>query len=295
MNASNEVSELRIVRVLDAPRGLVFANWSGAEHIGAWFAPDGYEVTLSEADSRVGGRWRVRYVSPEGEAHVESGEFIELEAPSRIALSLTQADERGHTGPRTVVTVELEDLGERTRMTFVQTGFDSAARRDGNAIGWAECFRKLDEALRDQVGERELRQLFADWSDASARKDLDACMRPVAEDAVSYEHEMPLEVRGLNAIRAVCRRGFESATGKVRWDVPELEVIVRGDVAVTWGMNRMRLTPPNGESQVLWSRGTRAFRKIDGAWKLVHQHVSFPFDPASGAVRTDLAPSASGK
>jgi ketosteroid isomerase-like protein len=32
----------------------------------------------------------------------------------------------------------------------------------------------------------------------------------------------------------------------------------------------------------MWSRGTRVFRRRDGRWQMIHQHVSFPFDPASG-------------
>jgi DNA-binding CsgD family transcriptional regulator len=39
-----------------------------------------------------------------------------------------------------------------------------------------------------------------------------------------------------------------------------------------------------------WSRGTRVFRRTDGGWKLIHQHVSFPYDPATGEARMNLRP-----
>jgi hypothetical protein len=32
------------------------------------------------------------------------------------------------------------------------------------------------------------------------------------------------------------------------------------------------------------------FQQIDGKRKLIHQHVSFPVDPETGAARTDLEP-----
>jgi len=33
-----------------------------------------------------------------------------------------------------------------------------------------------------------------------------------------------------------------------------------------------------------WMRVTVCYRKIDGKWKSVHEHVSVPFDPRSGKV-----------
>ena len=37
-----------------------------------------------------------------------------------------------------------------------------------------------------------------------------------------------------------------------------------------------------GQSAIVesWSRGTRVFRRRDGDWTIVHQHVSYPYDPA---------------
>jgi ketosteroid isomerase-like protein len=52
----------------------------------------------------------------------------------------------------------------------------------------------------------------------------------------------------------------------------------------------MRAAQPGGAGFEAWSRGTRVFRKTDGQWKLIHQHVSFPYDPETGAVKTDLRP-----
>jgi uncharacterized protein YndB with AHSA1/START domain len=52
--------ELEIQRVFDAPRPVVFANWTEAERLAAWFAPAGFDVVDSVVDPRPGGRfvWR---------------------------------------------------------------------------------------------------------------------------------------------------------------------------------------------------------------------------------------------
>jgi ketosteroid isomerase-like protein len=138
--------------------------------------------------------------------------------------------------------------------------------------------------------EQEIRNEFAEWFSDAAARDVDALMTKIADDAHSFEHQVPLEYVGAEAIRKSCEQGFDAVAGEFRWDVPDLQVLVRDDIAVTWGLNRMR-SRPLGEAMIeTWSRGTRVFQKIDGRWKMIHQHVSFPVDPETGEARTDLEP-----
>lgn len=132
--------------------------------------------------------------------------------------------------------------------------------------------------------------LFETWFAAAARKDLDGAMAPIAATVVSYEHSMPLEVRDVAAIRAECKVGFDRSGPDFRWDIPDLQIIVRGDIAVTWGLNRMAEYANGAVQSEMWSRGTRIFQRLDGRWQMIHQHVSFPMDPATGMVRADLVP-----
>jgi uncharacterized protein YndB with AHSA1/START domain len=143
-SAADAPYDLSIVDVFDAPRERVFRNWIAPDHVTAWFAPDGFTVTLCEIDARPGGRWRVEYQSDSGVAYVEYGEFHEVVYPERLVFSLTQEDDTGHSRPTTLVTVTFTEKGAKTEVTFLQTGFDSGAARDGNAEGWKECFRKLE-------------------------------------------------------------------------------------------------------------------------------------------------------
>jgi uncharacterized protein YndB with AHSA1/START domain len=143
---------ITVERLIDAPRAEVYHNWLRAADLAAWFAPDGYEVTRSEVDARVGGRWLVEYRSERGEAYREFGEFRELIEPERLVLTLTQQPPEGTSGPETTLTVTLHERGQRTLMVFEQKGLTSTSMRDGNAQGWRECFIKLDRhlmALRD--------------------------------------------------------------------------------------------------------------------------------------------------
>lgn len=146
------------------------------------------------------------------------------------------------------------------------------------------------EVTAQATAETEVRAVHQQWFVATARKDLDQLMAPIAEDVVSYEHDAPLRYVGVDAVREVCQRGLDWTGGAVGWDVPEMTVRIRDDLAVAWGLNRMHAEQPDGTSSESWSRGTRVFRKRRGRWEMIHQHLSFPYDPETGAAVTDLRP-----
>lgn len=292
MATASTAFDITISRFFAAPPDQVFAQWLDAEALIDWFAPDTYHGLSAEADPRVGGRWRVDYQSDSGHRFSEHGEFLDIVPAKRLVLSLTQVLDGTSRDTTVVVTFEPRDGG--TLMLFRQTGLDDATWRDSLADGWIGCLDKLGARLAAEMsqarGEAEIRALFADWSAASARKDLNAAMAPVAEVIVAYEHSAPLEMREPAALREECRRGFALAGSEFRWDVPDLQVIVRGDIAITWGLNRMTDRADGAVTSRIWSRGTRVFQRVGGRWQMIHQHVSFPADPDTGAARMDLAP-----
>jgi uncharacterized protein (TIGR02246 family) len=140
------------------------------------------------------------------------------------------------------------------------------------------------------ASEREVRGVHQHWFERTAARDLDGLMQHIADDVVSYEHDAPLQHIGLQSVREVCRRGLESSSGTIGWDVPDLKIVVRDDIAVAWGLNRMQAEERDGGIVESWSRGTRVFERRGGDWVMIHQHVSFPYDPATGEARTDLRP-----
>jgi uncharacterized protein (TIGR02246 family) len=133
----------------------------------------------------------------------------------------------------------------------------------------------------DEAGVREV---FEEWEAGTAAKDLDGLMAPIAEDVVSYEQVEPLRYVGRDAVREVCASGL-GVPGKVTLGFPEQTVLVKDDLAVVWGLDHVQV-----DSSDSWSRGTRVFRRRDGRWVLVHQHLSVPYDPETGEAKADLHP-----
>ena len=107
--------EIRMTRLFDAPRHLVFEAMTKPEHVKQWWGRlgEGYSVPVCEIDLRVGGAWRFVNRHPRGEAAFH-GEYLEIAPPSRLVF--TEIFEQFPDSP-SVVTTEFADEGGKTRMT----------------------------------------------------------------------------------------------------------------------------------------------------------------------------------
>jgi uncharacterized protein YndB with AHSA1/START domain len=125
VSAASDAEGIRIVRVFDAPRELVFTMWTQPEHFIHWFGEHGSEIPLEscEMDPRPGGAWRATmYHGPERIEIPFSGEFRAVDPPAHLEMTL--ADPTNPRQPaREMFTVDLRDLGGgRTEMRFSQSG-----------------------------------------------------------------------------------------------------------------------------------------------------------------------------
>ncbi len=141
--------EIRMTRVFDAPRQLVFDAMTRPEHVKQWWGRlgDGYSVPVCEIDLRLGGRWRFVNRHPKGEAAFH-GEYREIVPPSRLVF--TEIFEQ-FPDSVSVVTAEFADEGGRTRMT-VTVRYPSREVRDmviasGMARGAGISYDRLEDLV----------------------------------------------------------------------------------------------------------------------------------------------------
>lgn len=139
---------LVIERSFDAPRALVFKAWSEPEHLVRWWGPKGYSVPSCELDCRPGGVFRCVMRSPEGkDTRLQCG-FREVSAPERLVFTWAWLDEDGNPGHETLVTLNFEEQGIKTKLTLHQEVFESTEARDLHEGGWTGCLDSLNEYLQ---------------------------------------------------------------------------------------------------------------------------------------------------
>lgn len=133
--------EIHVEREFDAPRERVFAVMTDPALIPEWW---GNGTAVEEMDVRVGGAWRF---SAEGGA-LFYGEYREITPPERLVQTFESAYAPGRIH---LQTSELEDLGERTKLTTTFV-FDTTEERDqvlqyGGEAGMNETYTRLDALL----------------------------------------------------------------------------------------------------------------------------------------------------
>jgi uncharacterized protein YndB with AHSA1/START domain len=143
--------EIRMTRLFNAPRQLVFEAMTRPEHVRRWWGclGDGYSVPVCDIDFRVGGRWRFVNRHPNGEAAFH-GEYLEIDPPARVVF--TEIFEEYPDAP-SVVTAELLDEGAHTRLVAT-VRYPSMQVRDivlgtGMSKGAAISYDRLEDLVAE--------------------------------------------------------------------------------------------------------------------------------------------------
>jgi uncharacterized protein YndB with AHSA1/START domain len=112
--------ELKISRLLNAPRELVWEMWSDPEHIKHWWGPSGFKNTISKMDVKVGGEWEFVMHGPDGTDYKNKHIYKEIIKPERLVLEHV-------TAPKFQLTVTFVEQGDQTLLTL-HSLFESEAQ-----------------------------------------------------------------------------------------------------------------------------------------------------------------------
>jgi PhnB protein len=150
----------------------------------------------------------------------------------------------------------------------------------------------MTSASSKTIEEAQVRSVAEELADAVRRKDAAAVVTLYTDDSVMFVLAPPLQVTGESSGgKEGLEEWFASWAGTIGYETRDLHVTTGGDVAFCHSLNRLSGTKQDGETVDLWHRNTLCFRKINGDWKIAHQHQSVPFYmDGSGKAALDLKP-----
>jgi NAD(P)H-dependent FMN reductase/ketosteroid isomerase-like protein len=155
-----------------------------------------------------------------------------------------------------------------------------------HVVAWSTALAPL----RGGDAEAEIRAKLGQIIEGLRAKDLEVLKGVYAEDVVSFDVEPPLQHVGIDAKLANWAKVF-TFFEKVDYELRDLTLTVRADLAVGHGFGRVSGILRDGTAvDGMWVRATFCLRKRDGAWVIVHDQASVPFDMATGRGVTDLTP-----
>ena len=153
--ADNDAAQDAVVIERDSTRlDLILQLGTDPEHFEAWYGPDGAVIPVAKMDVRVGGARLVcmEMATPNGPMQMWfAGEYVEVVENERLVYTETMSDEHGNPSSppgmpdmhpvTTEVRVELEAVGDRTKMVLIHVGIPADSP---GAAGWAMALDKLD-------------------------------------------------------------------------------------------------------------------------------------------------------
>ena len=155
-----------IERIFNAPVDLIWQLWTQPAHFQNWYGPQGASVPVAEMDVRVGGKRKVcmEMQRPGGSMKMwTTGEYIEVILNKRLVFSESMSDENGNVMSAsdmgmpegfpmtTEVTVVLEELDGRTKMTMTHAGMPADSGAGG---GWEQAFAKMETYIKTALGNK---------------------------------------------------------------------------------------------------------------------------------------------
>jgi uncharacterized protein YndB with AHSA1/START domain len=120
---------IKMTRVYDAPRPLVWAASTQPEHIARWWGGPGFSSPVCEIDLRPGGLWNHVMRFPDGFELKMQFVFLEVVKQERLVWQHSDHGTRLEGPPTCRTTVTFEALADKTRWTML-AHFNSMADRE---------------------------------------------------------------------------------------------------------------------------------------------------------------------
>ena len=150
--------------------------------------------------------------------------------------------------------------------------------------------RELTTRRKTVSEETHLRILVDAWANALRSKDIDGIMKHYAPDVMVFAITPPLYYMGAEAHRKHWQEMFASFDGRIGYDFSDFNITVGDNIAFCHCLNEISGKMKNGIEAGTWVRVTVCCRKVGGKWMVTHEHVSVPFDMATGKAAVDLEP-----
>lgn len=142
----------------------------------------------------------------------------------------------------------------------------------------------------NKAEEARIRELIDNWAVKFRAKDLDGIMSIYAPEIVSFDAIAQLQFKGVEAYKKHWEACLSFCQGPIIFEMHELDITASDDVAFSHCLNWCGGTDESGEEKASWMRATVCWRKLNGKWKVVHEHYSAPFDMETGKAMFDLKP-----
>ena len=139
-------------------------------------------------------------------------------------------------------------------------------------------------AVAKSGDDAKIRALVDNFSAAIRAKDLDKIMaiyEPGA-DLVVFDVIPPRQYVGFEAYKKDWQEVLDMIPGPITFDIVDMSISAEGNLAYSRAIEHVAGKMKDGGNLDITVRVTDVYRKKNGKWLIVHEHVSVPVDLATG-------------
>jgi uncharacterized protein (TIGR02246 family) len=132
--------------------------------------------------------------------------------------------------------------------------------------------------------EQEIRALEDKFAAAFNAKDLDAIMKVYVpgDELFVFHVGIPRQHVGFEDYKKDWKDFLAEYPGPIKFEMHDLSIVSDGKIAYSHSIQHVVGKSADGSSQDFAARVTDVYRKIEGKWLIVQEHVSVPIDFATG-------------
>jgi uncharacterized protein YndB with AHSA1/START domain len=140
---------LEFKRVLPAAPPEVFRLFADPDELARWWGPAGFSVASLDFNPAVGSSYRIEMQPPEGDAFYLTGEFREVDPPTRLSFTFVW-EPPDPDDVETLVELSFREADDATEVDFRQGTFKTEKRRELHRSGWGDSFEKVEAIVGGQ-------------------------------------------------------------------------------------------------------------------------------------------------
>jgi ketosteroid isomerase-like protein len=126
------------------------------------------------------------------------------------------------------------------------------------------------------ASEAQVRLVLQQWATATRKNQRDHVLANHLSDVLIYDVLAPMKYEGVTAYRQSWDEWQPDTQGDGQFDLQDLSVTAGANVAFAHCFIKCGGVLPNGKTFQDLVRATFCLRKVSGAWKVAHQHISKP-------------------
>lgn len=126
------------------------------------------------------------------------------------------------------------------------------------------------------TSQTQVHMVIEDWAQATRQNRKDEILKNHALDLVTFDVIPPMKYESAESYRQSWGDWQPETQGEGQFDLENLSVTVSTDLAFAHCFVRCGATMPDGHTFQDLVRATFCLRRIDGSWKILHQHISKP-------------------